>query len=417
MNIHEYQAKRLFTEHGIPVPTGAVAASAQQAAEVARASGAQRWVVKAQIYAGGRGDGHFAGRETGAGGIRFADSLAQLERDAADMLGNTLLTEQTGPGGREVEHVYVEEACEVERELYLSMLVDRETSRVTLIASARGGIDIEKVAVDSPSAIHKLAIDPRDGLHEAAARSCIAKLRLEPGQEAEAARIAVALYGMFTELDASLIEINPLAIVRGGQMLALDAVIAFDDNALYRHEEIRALRDEAELRVGELAASHHGLNYIKLDGNIGCVASGAGMAMATVDAVCLLGGKPANFLDVPPDAPVDRIKDACKLLLADPDVQSILVNVFGGGIMRCDHFADGILLANREVPLKVPMVVRLSGTNATLGRQRLRDSGPDVVFAGDLAEAARQAVSAASDTRLLERKSWWRRTQQLLQRG
>ena len=200
-------------------------------------------------------------------------------------------------------------------------------------------------------------------------------------------------------------------------MQALDAVIAFDDNALYRHADISALRDEAELRVGELAASHHGLNYIKLDGNIGCVASGAGMAMATVDAVCFLGGRPANFLDVPPDAPVDRIKDGCKLLLADPDVNSILVNVFGGGIMRCDHFADGILLANREVPLKVPMVVRLAGTNATLGKQRLRDSGPEVTFAGDLAEAAHQAVSAASETRLLERKSWWRRTQQLLHRG
>ncbi len=415
MNIHEYQAKELLAEYGIAVPPGKVAASVSEAVEAAAALGAQRWVVKAQIYAGGRGDGHFADDPKGPGGVRFAQSPEDLRRHVGEMLGKDLVTTQTGAGGREVERVYVEQACDVERELYLSMLVDRQSSRVTLVTSARGGVNIEKVAIDAPRAIHKLAVDPLRGLDEAQARQHLSALNLKPAQTAEVARIAVATYAMFTGLDASLIEINPLALTRDGRVLALDAVVAFDDNALFRHERLRAMRDAGELRVGELEASHHGLNYIKLDGNVGLFASGAGLALATLDAVRFLGGEPANFLDVPPVTQVQRIKDAFKLLLTDPDPASILVNVFGGGIMRCDNVADGMLLALRDTPLRVPLVVRLAGTNAELGIGRLRDSGPPLLLADDLADAAQKAVDAARDSQRSSRKSWWRRTQKLLQ--
>ena len=417
MNLHEYQAKVLLSGHDVAVPAGEVAVSADQAREIATGLGGDRFVVKAQIHAGSRGDGHFLNDTQGGRGIRFADTAEQVREHAAAMLGHTLVTPQTGPGGREVVKVYVEQACDVERELYLGMLVDRATSRVTLLLSARGGIDIEKIALDSPGAIHRLAVDPDVGLNEALANDCVARLRLQPDQQRVVVDTVLAVYRMFLGLDASMIEINPLALLRGGGVSALDAVVAVDNNALYRQPDVVAMRDETEVQTGELEASRHGLNYFKLDGNIGCIACGAGMAMATNDAVRYLNGRPANFLDVPPDTGVDRIKDACRLLMSDPDVACILVNVFGGGIMRCDHFADGILLAHRESPLQVPMVVRLAGTNASLGIQRLRDSGPSMLFAADLASAAETAVRAAQDARESARKSWWQRTQNLLQGG
>lgn len=409
MHIHEYQAKQLFTKYGIPIPSGGVASTVDEAIQIARGMDGGAWMVKAQIHAGGRRAGHFEGDPQGEGGVRIARSIADVEKHAGQMLGNALITTQTRPSGSDVERVYVEQAFEVQRELYLGMLVGRHTGRVTLIASAVGGVDIESIAEKHPESIVQLAIDPLEGLGEEAAQSVVSELALGDDQARVATHVLETMYKMFGELDASLIEINPLAITTAGEVVALDATLTFDDNALFRHQDIEALRDEAELDLGELEAARHGINYVKLDGNIGCLASGAGTALATVDAIQLLGGEPANFLDVPPVAQVGRVKEALKLLLSDPGVASILVNVFGGGIMRCDTIADAIVMANREEPLKVPLVARLAGTNATFAIRRLKDAGPEVIFATDLADAADKAVMAAKQTKQTQRRSWWRR--------
>ncbi len=409
MHIHEYQAKQLFAEHGIPIPEGGVASTIDEALQIARDIGGGAWVVKAQIHAGGRRAGHFEDAPQGEGGVRIARSITDVEKAAKQMLGNALITTQTRPSGSAVERVYVERACDVQSELYLGMLVDRRSSRVTLVASAAGGVNIESIAEKHPESIIKYAIDPLEGLGEEAARSMASKLAVEKEQASVTTRVIQTMYEMFVELDASLIEINPLAITTAGEVIALDATLTFDDNALFRHQDILALRDQAELHLGELEAVQHGINYVKLDGNIGCLASGAGTALATVDAIHLLGGEPANFLDVPPVAQVGRVKEALRLLLSDPGVASILVNVFGGGIMRCDTIADAIIMANRETPLKVPLVARLAGTNATFAIRRLKDAGPDIIFATDLADAADKAVKAAKQTKAIQRRSWWQR--------
>jgi succinyl-CoA synthetase beta subunit len=409
MHIHEYQAKQLLAEYQIPIPKGGVASTVDEAAKIAREIGGSGWMVKAQIHAGGRRAGHFEDAPQGEGGVRNAKSVTDVEKHAGQMLGNALITTQTRPSGSDVERVYVEQACDVQSELYLGMLVDRHSGRVTLIASAAGGVYIESIAEQHPESIIKFAIDPLNGLGEEAAQSVVSQLALGEEQASVATRVIQTMYEMFVELDASLIEINPMAITTAGEVIALDATLTFDDNALFRHQDIQALRDEAELDLGELEAVRHGINYVKLDGNIGCLASGAGTALATVDAIQLLGGEPANFLDVTPVAQVERVKEALKLLLSDPGVASILVNVFGGGIMRCDTIADAIIMANRDAPLKVPLVARLAGTNATFAIRRLKDAGPEIIFASDLADAADKAVKAGKQTKKIQRRSWWRR--------
>jgi succinyl-CoA synthetase beta subunit len=415
MKVYEYQAKQLLEKNGIRVPRGDVALSPDEATGVARELGGSAWVIKAQIHAGGRRAGHFVSDQQAQGGIRFVDSLADVNNSAREMLGEVLVTDQTGPTGRTVNRLYVEQLCEVQRELYLGMLVDRITSRVTLIALGEGGVNIESITSRSPESVLKLAIDPLEGLQQDAAREIAAALELTDKQTDEAVQVMLAMYAMFMDLDASLIEINPLGITAAGTLTALDATMAFDDNAMFRHEDIQLLRDD-ELRWGELDATQHGLNYVKLDGNIGCLASGAGLALATLDAVKFYGGEPANFLDVPPAVEFERVKYAFGLILSDPGVEAILVNVFGGGIMRCDIIADGIILAAREFPVRVPLIVRLAGINADSARDRLRDSGLVITFAEDFADAAEKAVKAATEARLSVQQKWWQRVQGLLTR-
>jgi len=416
MKVYEYQAKQLLDKNGIRVPRGAVASTPDEAASVARELGGSAWVIKAQIHAGGRRTGHFVNNQEAQSGIRFAGSLADVSNTAREMLGHVLVTGQTGPSGTAVKQIYVEQACEVQRELYLGLLVDRRTSRVTLIALAEGGVNIESIVSRSPESVQKIAIDPFEGLQQDAARGIAAALELTDEQADEAVRIMLAMYAMFMSLDASLIEINPLGITATGTLIALDAAVTFDDNAMFRHEDLQALRDDDELRWGELDAAQHGLNYVKLDGNIGCLASGAGLALATLDAVKLYGGEPANFLDVPPAVEFERVKYAFGLILSDPGVEAILVNVFGGGIMRCDTIADGIILAAREFPLRVPLIVRLAGINADFARLRLKDSGLAITFAEDFTDAAEQVVKAATEARFHVQRKWWQRVQGLLTR-
>ncbi len=411
MDIHEYQAKQILGRHGIRVPQGGVASTPGEAMRVAERLGGRRWVLKAQIHAGGRKEGHFEGDPSAKGGVRVLDSVDAVGLNAEQMLYHVLVTKQTGPQGTEVKRVYLEQAVDIQRELYLGMLVDRRSSRVTLIASTEGGVNIELAARRSPSSILRLPIDPETGLRDQDANNMAAQLGLEGNAAEQAARVMSIMYDMFIANDAALIEINPLAITREGDAVALDAVLTFDNNALFRHQDIRALQDDTETNLGELQAAHHGFNYVKLDGNIGSLACGAGSALATVDAIRHYGGEPANFLDVPPDSKVGRVKDAFELLASDPAVESILVNVFGGGIMRCDAIADAILVATREMPLEVPLVVRLSGTNARLALSSLRDSGPPLTIADNLADAAEKVVLAARETRRTNRRGWWDRVQ------
>jgi succinyl-CoA synthetase beta subunit len=411
MNIHEYQAKQILDQHGVRVPRGGVASTPEEAIRVAQGLTGPRWVLKAQIHAGGRREGHFESDPTTKGGVRVLDSVEAVGLNARQMLNHVLVTKQTGPGGTEVKQVYVEEAYDIQRELYLGMLVDRSTSRVTFIASSAGGVNIERAARRSPESILRLAIDPVDGFKPEDAQRLLSDLGLDGDVADQTVNMMATLYDLFTSLDASLIEINPLAITRDGGVVALDAVLNFDDNALFRHPDVQALRDDSEINLGELQAAQHGFNYVKLDGNIGTLACGAGFALATVDAIRHYGGDPANFLDVPPDSKVDRVRDAFKLLTSDPTVESILVNVFGGGIMRCDAIADAILVATRETPLEVPLVVRLSGTNARLALASLRDSGPPLTIAENLADAAEKVVLAARETRRSNRQGWWDRVQ------
>src|SRR6202040_3439356 len=354
MNIHEYQAKELLAKFGVAVPRGHVAYTAAEAVEAARRLGGSVWVVKAQIHAGGRGK---------AGGVKLCRAEDGGGAAARAMLGQKLVTHQTGPAGREVKRVYVEEGCDIARELYFGLLIDRDTGRVTLIGSTEGGVEIEEVAAHSPEKILKVAVDPARGIEPFHARNIAYGLGLEGTQIGVAVKFVTALYNAFCELDASVVEINPLVVTGSGQLLALDAKMGFDDNALFRHPE-----DEED--PTELEAGKHALNYVKLDGNIGCMVNGAGLAMATMDIIKLHGGRPANFLDVGGGATRDRVAAAFKLILSDPNVEGMLVNIFGG-IMRCDVIAEGVVAAGREVNLHVPLVVRLEGTNVDLGKKIL----------------------------------------------
>ena len=387
MNIHEYQAKQLMAKYGVAVPRGGVAYTAPEAQDVAKQLGGPVWVVKAQIHAGGRGKG---------GGVKVVKSLDDVWSTAEKMLGMTLVTHQTGPAGKEVKRIYVEEGCDIKRELYMSMLIDRATSRITIMASTEGGMDIEEVAAKTPEKIHKIGIDPATGIQPFHARKVAFALGLEGKQVGSCVKFVLGMYNAFVDLDASLVEINPLVVTGAGDVIALDAKMNFDDNALFRHKEVQELRDESEEDPAELEAARHDLNYIKLDGQIGCMVNGAGLAMATMDIIKLYGGDPANFLDVGGGATKDRVTEAFKIILRDPNVEGILVNIFGG-IMRCDVIAEGVVAAAREVSLNVPLVVRLEGTNVDLGKQILSQSNLPIISADDLANAAEKIVKAVKE--------------------
>ena len=387
MNIHEYQAKELLRRYGVAVPRGAVATTPDQAVAAAKELGGPVWVVKAQIHAGGRGKG---------GGVKVVKSLDAVAVEARRMLGMTLVTPQTGPKGKDVNRVYVEEGCDILREVYLGMLIDRATSRVTVMASSEGGVEIEEVAAKHPDKILKAAIDPVTGLMPFHSRKLAYGLGLEGPQVASAAMFLAGMYKAFVDLDASIVEINPLIVTGAGEVLALDAKMNFDDNALFRHKDVEALRDETEEEPTEREAARLGLNYIKLDGAIGCMVNGAGLAMATMDIIKLHGGEPANFLDVGGGATKERVTSAFKIILSVPNVRGILVNIFGG-IMRCDVIAEGVVAAAREVRLEVPLVVRLEGTNVELGKRILRESGLPIISANDLADAAEKVVRAVKE--------------------
>jgi succinyl-CoA synthetase beta subunit len=387
MNIHEYQAKALLQKYGVAVPQGGVAYTADEAVKVAERLGGAVWVVKAQIHAGGRGKG---------GGVKVVRTIDDARTAAARMIGMKLVTHQTGPQGREVKRVYVEQGLDIARELYLGLLVDRATGRVTFVASSEGGMDIEEVAAKSPDKIHTVTVDPAIGVQPFHGRKLAAELGLGGDQFGAMSRLAGGLYRAFADLDASIVEINPLIVTKAGEFVALDAKMNFDDNALYRHKDVAALRDEDEEDPMEIAAAKHDLNYIKLDGNIGCMVNGAGLAMATMDIIKLCGGAPANFLDVGGGASRDRVTTAFKLILSDPNVEGILVNIFGG-IMRCDVIAEGVVAAAREVSLNVPLVVRLEGTNVELGRKILAESGLPIVSSDSLQDAAEKVVKAVAE--------------------
>ncbi len=387
MNIHEYQAKALLARFGVAVPRGRVAFTPAEAEGAAQELGGPVWVVKAQIHAGGRGKG---------GGVKVVKSQREVKETAAKMIGMNLVTHQTGPQGKEVKRVYIEEGCDIARELYLSVLLDRATSFVTIMASTEGGMDIEEVAATTPERILKVSIDPATGLQPFHARKLAFGLGLEGGQIRSAVKFLQGVYKAYTELDASLVEINPLVVTGGGELIALDAKMNFDDNGLFRHKDIEDLRDEDEEDPAELEASRHELNYIKLDGSIGCMVNGAGLAMATMDIIKLYGGEPANFLDVGGGATAERVTAAFKIILSDSNVKGILVNIFGG-IMRCDVIATGIVEAAKEVDLNVPLVVRLEGTNVDLGKSILAESGLDILAADDLADAAEKVVKAMKE--------------------
>jgi succinyl-CoA synthetase beta subunit len=384
MNIHEYQAKALLGEYGAPVAEGRVAHSAQEAAAHARDLGGQTFVVKAQIHAGGRGKG---------GGIKLVRTIEELHAEAGRMLGMTLVTPQTGPKGRLVRRVYVVQDATIARELYLSLLVDRGSGRVAFVASTEGGVDIEAVAANTPEKIATLTVDPASGISPFHGRVIASALKLEGALAKQCASLVGALYRLFVEKDASLIEINPLVVTKEGNLLCLDAKIGFDDNALFRHDDIAALRDFDEEDPAEVEASRLGLSYVKLDGTIGCMVNGAGLAMATMDIIKLYGGEPANFLDVGGGATKERVAQAFKIILSDPHVNGVLVNIFGG-IMRCDTIAEGIIAAARETNIAVPLVVRLEGTNVERGKTLLRESGLAIIPADDLDDAAKKVVAA-----------------------
>jgi succinyl-CoA synthetase beta subunit len=396
MNIHEYQAKSLLAKFGVAVPRGGVAYKFEEAENVARELGGPVWVVKSQIHAGGRGAGRFKDDPRGKGGVRVVDSIEDVRENAKRMLGHELVTKQTGPAGKAVKRLYIEEGCDIERELYLAMLIDRGTSRITLIASTEGGMEIEEVAAESPDKILRQTIDPATGVMPYHARNIAFGLGLSGKQVSAAVKFIVAIYKAFNDLDASLIEVNPLVVTKDGQVVALDAKMNFDDNALFRHPDVLDLRDEDEEDPMELEASRHDLNYIKLDGNIGCMVNGAGLAMGTMDIIKLYGGDPANFLDVGGGATKERVTEAFKIILSDPNVEGILVNIFGG-IMRCDVIAEGVVAAARELSLHVPLVVRLEGTNVELGKSILNESGLAIVSADDLADAAEKVVKAVRE--------------------
>ncbi len=386
MNIHEYQAKALLSDFGVAVPKGRIAFTVDQAISGAQELGGSIWVVKAQIHAGGRGKG---------GGVKVVSSIEDLEAAANDVLGMQLVTHQTGPGGQCVKRIYIEEGCDIARELYLGMLVDRESSRITVIASTEGGMDIEEVAANTPEKIIRVMIDPATGLQPFHARKLAYGLNLSGGQVRSAVKFMQGMYQAFIKLDASMVEINPLVVTAGGDLIALDAKMNFDSNALYRQPRIIDLRDEDEENPAEAKASEHDLSYIKLDGDIGCMVNGAGLAMATMDIIQLYGSSPANFLDVGGGATTERVTEAFKIILSDDNVKGILVNIFGG-IMRCDVIAEGIAAGAREAKLDVPLVVRLEGTNVDMGKRILAESQLPIVLADDLDDAARKVVQVVN---------------------
>jgi succinyl-CoA synthetase beta subunit len=386
MNVHEYQGKEILRKFGVATPRGMPCFSVAEADAAARQLGGKVWVVKAQIHAGGRGKG---------GGVKVAKSLEEVHRFASQILGMTLVTHQTGPQGRLVRRLLVEEGADIRTELYVGMVVDRSSQRVALIASSEGGMEIEEVAARSPEKIHKVIIDPVAGLTDAQADDIARKIGIPQSSVAEARRFMHGLYRAFYECDASLAEINPLIITGDGKVLALDAKFNFDDNAMFRHPEIVALRDLDEEDPAEIEASKFDLSYISLSGNIGCLVNGAGLAMATMDAIKLFGAEPANFLDVGGGATTQKVTEAFKLMLKNSAVKGILVNIFGG-IMRCDTIAEGVIAAAKEVKLGVPLVVRMKGTNEELGRKLLKDSGLPIISADNMADAAQKIVAAVA---------------------
>ena len=393
MNIHEYQAKELLAKFGVPVPAGFAAMSVDEAVEAAGKLPGPLFVVKAQIHAGGRGKGKFKELSPEAkGGVRLAKTADEVRAAATDMLGNTLVTVQTGEHGKQVNRLYVTDGVDIAREFYLALLVNRATGRISMVASTEGGMDIETVAHDTPEKIHTIDIDPATGFMPHHGRAVAAALGLTGDLSKQAASVASKLYDAFLGTDASQIEINPLAVTEDGKLMVLDAKVGFDSNAMFRHKDLAELRDETEEDPAEIEASKYDLAYIKLDGDIGCMVNGAGLAMATMDIIKLNGMFPANFLDVGGGASKEKVTAAFKIILADPAVKGILVNIFGG-IMKCDIIADGIVAAAKEVNLSVPLVVRLEGTNVEQGKEILANSGLAIVPANDLGDAAKKIVA------------------------
>ena len=384
MNIHEHQAKQLLREYKVPVLNGFIAFNSKELGEHIDILQGPKWVVKAQIHAGGRGK---------AGGVKVVTSAAEVKTEAQRILGSTLVTHQTGPAGKKVQRLYIEEGCDIATELYLSMLVDRSSSQITIIASTEGGMDIEAVAAETPERILTISIDPATGLKPHHIRSVANALKLTGITGKQASGLLSGIYRAFTELDASLVEINPLVVTSSGDLLALDAKMSFDDNALFRQKDVLALRDLTEEDEREVKASEFDLNYIKLDGTIGCMVNGAGLAMATMDIIKLEGGEPANFLDVGGSATTERVTEAFKIILSDKNVEGILVNIFGG-IMRCDVIAEGVVEAARTLGLTKPLVVRLEGTNVEKGKQIMGESGLAIISADNLGDAAKKIVAA-----------------------
>jgi succinyl-CoA synthetase beta subunit len=396
MNIHEYQGKELLKSYGVAVLGGGVAWTPEEAVAAAERLPGPVYVVKSQIHAGGRGAGRFKDDASEKGGVRLARSPDEVRDAAAAMLGQVLITKQTGASGRVVRRVYVEAGCDIARELYLSFLVDRAASRIVIMASTEGGMEIEEVAAAHPEKILRATIDPATGISLFHTRKLAYGLGLTGKQTSAFAKFVIALYQAFVTLDCAIVEINPLVVTGFGEVVALDAKVSFDDNALYRHPDLEKLRDEAEEDPKELEAAKHSLNYVALDGSIGCMVNGAGLAMATMDIIKLYGGEPANFLDVGGGATRDRVTAAFKIILSDPKVEGILVNIFGG-IMRCDVIAEGVVAAAREVSLSVPLVVRLEGTNVQLGKDILGKSGLPIIAADNLADAAKKIVNAVKE--------------------
>jgi succinyl-CoA synthetase beta subunit len=397
MNIHEYQAKELLAKYGVPVPAGYPAMSVDEAVESAKKLPGPLWVVKAQIHAGGRGKGRFKELgESAKGGVRLAHSIDEVREHAEEMLGKTLVTVQTGPAGKQVQRLYITDGVDIAKEFYLALLVDRETGRVAVVASTEGGVEIEKVAHETPEKITTITIDPATGLMPHHGREVAAALGLAGDLAKQAGRVLAKLYDAFLGTDASQIEVNPLAVTDKGQLMVLDAKVGFDSNADFRHPDLQQLRDLSEEDPMEIEASKYGLSYIKLDGSIGCMVNGAGLAMATMDIIKLEGAEPANFLDVGGGASKEKVTAAFKIILSDPAVKGILVNIFGG-IMRCDIIAEGIVAAAREVQLNVPLVVRLEGTNVQQGKDILAQSGLPIIPANDLGDAARKIVAEVKE--------------------
>ncbi len=394
MNIHEYQAKALLRSYGAPVSDGRVVLKAEDAKTAAGELDGPLWVVKAQIHAGGRGKGSFKEAEAGEkGGVRLAKSVEEAAEQAKQMLGKTLVTHQTGPAGKQVNRIYIEDGSDIETEMYLALLVDRATSRVSIVASTEGGMDIEEVAASTPEKILSFEIDPATGYQPYHGRRVAFELGLKGPQVKQMVALLGNLYRAFTEKDMEMLEINPLIVMTDGNLKVLDAKVGFDGNAVYRHGDIAELRDETEEDPKELAASKFDLNYIALDGEIGCMVNGAGLAMATMDIIKLYGAEPANFLDVGGGATKEKVTEAFKIITSDENVKGILVNIFGG-IMRCDVIAEGVIAAVKEVGLKVPLVVRLEGTNVELGKEIINNSGLDVIAADDLKDGAQKIVKA-----------------------